>query len=243
MAGQNTGSFNKLVYCLFGLALILIVVGAVMVFLVPPSTIQLEIRGQNFTSDSVGLTSMFFGVLLILGNFKHLIALATKSHEKQRSEGLLTIDDVRVTQNKEAMICTLDFIVSNKGNSQVVISAVELEVEDTARAEMLKARFLPTGSYDVDISELDSKGQRATCNVSQEVSPGRSDRFQVNLSASNLGSGTFGVWLLNLKCMTNFGDVTWQEPVECWLPFQEGSSLDEMKIFQSLEKGPKNLLP
>lgn len=150
--------------------------------------------------------------------------------------GNLRIIDVRVTQNKQERTCFVDFWVSNDGGSQVVITAVQLEVGDTARGELVKGPMKASGSYDLDISDLRKAKQIASCPISQEVEPGKSDRFRVILKAESLGTGVFAAWVLLPKLITNYGEIE-GKAVEVWLPFKELETFEELKQIEKMEKG------
>ena len=156
--------------------------------------------------------------------------------------GALTVDRVRVTQDepqktedyftdKKALV---DFWVTNRGGSQIVVTGVDFEVLETGRAEIVKGPMPSSATYDLDFTDVASAGQHAECATSQIILPGESDRFSVSLVA-RLGLGVFAAWRLKPVLKTNYGDVPAQT-VEVWLPFKDrDTSFEELMHFAAVE--------
>lgn len=165
----------------------------------------------------------------------------------RRAPGALRIVDVQVTQDPEPKRaedlkpakCLVDLFVSNDGGSQVIITAVELSVVDTARCELIKGRLESSQTYDLDLTPLRKVGDRATVPTSQVVDPGQSDRFTLRLVATGLGSGVFGLWILQPTLKTNFGEIA-GPTVEVWLPYRDpDATLEEMKGIEAMMQGAR----
>ncbi len=160
----------------------------------------------------------------------------------RKAPGKLRIVDIRVTQDPEPQTledlkpakCLVDFFVSNDGGSQVLVTAVELEVVDTARCELAKGLLESSQTYDLEITELRAAGQRAVCRTSQVIGAGESDRFTLGLVASGLGAGVYGLWLLRPTLRTNYGDVTGSQ-IRVWLPYEDPyATLEQMKAVEAM---------
>jgi hypothetical protein len=157
--------------------------------------------------------------------------------------GELTIDRVMVTQDQPRTHeqyftekkCVVDFWVTNRGGSQVVVLAVDFEVLETGRAELVKGPMPSSATYDLDLTDLTKTGQHAVCPTSQVIAPGESDRFSISLVA-RLGLGVFAAWKLRPTVQTNFGDLV-AAPVEVWLPFVDsGTSFEQLMGFAWMER-------
>lgn len=128
--------------------------------------------------------------------------------------GLLNVSAVYQHSPSDGRLCILDFRVSNKGASDLMINAVEFQVLESLRR-------MPLGSasysaiYDLDIGELKEYSSHAECQVAQILKPGEADRFGIVLSARDLQ--IFAGWRLATLFKTNF-DTAQGPEVEVWLP-------------------------
>ena len=162
---------------------------------------------------------------------------STESERRVRSStkspGRLVISDIRVMHDERTRTCLIDFRVSNQGCFELIINRINFVVSDTrtishssfsADSECFSLfgfkRFSKV--YGLDISELTEIGDRASCDVSQVVRPGESDRFAINLIARNLGTDLYRAWRLLPTLCTNFEEVNGSQ-VEVWLPRKMGS--------------------
>jgi hypothetical protein len=162
--------------------------------------------------------------------------------------GALTIDRVGVTQQQPRKHedyftekkCIVDFWVTNRGGSQVVVLGVDFEVLETGRAELVKGPMPSSATYDLDLTDITTAAQHAECATSQIIAPGESDRFSIALVA-RLGLGVFAAWRLRPTLKTNFGDVP-APPVEMWLPFVDGdTSFEELMRFARMERESRDV--
>ena len=154
----------------------------------------------------------------------------------RKAPGDLRIVEIAVTDDRKSKTCSVDFWVSNDGGSQVVITRASFEVLDTGRGELIRGPMRASGAYDLDLTELREVGQSASCLISHEINPGKSDRFKVNLKAERLGTGVFAAWVLRPTLVTNFEDVTGRE-IEVWLPFNTDEiTFDELKDLDRMER-------
>lgn len=156
-----------------------------------------------------------------------------------KAPGALRIVEIRVTHSPEpktfeeaersrASTC-VDFWVTNDGGSQVIITAVELDVVDTARQMLVKGAFQSSVTYDFDMTGVTAQGQHACCPISQIVEPGQSDRFTLRLVAPGLGAGVYAAWQLRPRLVTNYGEIEGDQ-FEAWLPYQHtGVSFGDLK--------------
>jgi hypothetical protein len=108
----------------------------------------------------------------------------------------------------------LDLRVSNLGNSDLLINAVEFTVlESVHQMPMGQAGY--SALYDLDISELEEFSSHAECRVAQILKPGEADRFGIVLSAPKCG--LYAGWRLAMTFKTNYGRVSGPD-VEIWVP-------------------------
>lgn len=140
----------------------------------------------------------------------------SKNDSGKRAEGKLQISAIIPQYNKTNGTCLLDFRVHNTGGSDVLINYVNFNVSDVGKIFYLGHKEF-SKIYDLDISLLKQKGDTIDYVVSQNIRPGKTDRFGIVLIARNIGIGVFRWWKLEPKLYTNFGEVL-GEPVEFWLP-------------------------
>jgi hypothetical protein len=132
-----------------------------------------------------------------------------------RAPGLLNISAIYQHPSSDNRSCILDIRVSNQGESDLMINAVEFEVmESIAKALLGQANF--SAQYDLDISKLAEFRARGECEVAQNLAPGEADRFAIVLSGPSLPPAAVG-WRFATSFKTNFGSVTGPE-IEVWLP-------------------------
>lgn len=136
--------------------------------------------------------------------------------EGKRAPGILEISHIEVLHDEEAYTATVDFRLSNKGGSTVIVNRVIFEVLDL-ETFLTEAFFRFSHTYDVDISDLESVGDKTECSVSQEIKPGEVDRFAIVLMATRMGRGPIRWWKLLPTLYTNFGAIT-GPPIDVWLP-------------------------
>ncbi|MGO9544662.1 MAG: hypothetical protein ACLPPF_07695 [Rhodomicrobium sp.] len=130
-----------------------------------------------------------------------------------RAPGLLNVSAVYPHPSADRRSCILDFRVSNQGESDLMINAVEFQVLETLLVVPLGGAAY-SAQYDLDVSKLKEYLSRAECQVAQILKPGEADRFAIVLTQT---SGLFAGWLLATLFQTNFGAVPGPE-VEVWLP-------------------------
>jgi hypothetical protein len=235
----------RLAWGLLGAGVLFGAMGVYLVFLGATGDSRFSLFGQEFQSGNAGVASIFIGAVLIVLSLRRILATFEKAiptQEGKRAAGELRVMDVQVRQQAapatpeefEPAECQVDFLLSNHGGSQVVISGVDFHVVDTARCELVKGRLESSATYDLDLTELRRPGQVASVPTAQEVEPGRADRFTVRMVA-RMGSGVFGAWRLRPVLRTNFGEVTARE-IEVWLPHPEPeTSFAELKRFAAEE--------
>lgn len=239
MQDEKHRILERIALASFVTGILLALIGAYLVYLGATGDTTIELMGQELNTTNVGVASIFIAAVLIIFNLRRIMASFDKDvvpSSGKRAPGELRISKVSVTQNKQEKACFVDFWVSNDGGSQVTITDVQLEVVDTARAELVKGPMKASGSYDLDISDLRRAKEIASCPISQEVKPGKSDRFRVILKAESLGTGVFAAWVLLPKLITNYGEV-YGKAVEVWLPFKELDTFEELKEIEAMERG------
>jgi hypothetical protein len=145
------------------------------------------------------------------------IAGTGKTDISTRGTGVLNFSAVYQHAAADGRSCILDFRVSNQGQSDLLINAIEFQVlESLIRIPLGGANY--SALYDLDISDLKEFSTRADCQVAQILKPGEADRFGIVLSAPSLH--VFAGWRFATLFKTNFG--TTQGPqVEVWLPHPE----------------------
>ena len=214
---------SRIALTTFVVGLLLAVLGVGLVYLGASGDTEFSFFGQNFKSTNVGIAAIFLGAALIVLNIRRTLTSLDRTVQTEaalqngiKAEGKLRISDILVHQDEEAKTCLLDFRVHNTGGSDVLINRLVFEVLDV--------ETIPTWgfmefskTYDLDISQLERKGDTIECVISQRVGPGETDRFGIILIAREMGTGVFRQWRLRPTLCTNFGTVS-GKPVEVWLP-------------------------
>jgi hypothetical protein len=234
MTDERHRILERIAVASFVTGILLALLGVYLVYLGATGEATIELLGQKINTTNVGIGAIFIAAVLIIFNLRRILTSFDKAGAQsagKQAPGALKITELRAEQNRENKTCSVDFWVSNEGGSQVVITGVDFEVVDTARAEVVKGPMKASGEYNLDITELRETGQVASCPISQEVKPGESDRFTVILKAEELGTGIFAAWVLRPKLITNYGEVE-AETVELWLPYNEGTTLEELKAIE-----------
>jgi hypothetical protein len=128
--------------------------------------------------------------------------------------GKLVISEIFTNWLADGTACAIDFRVSNQGDSEIMINAVEFKVvESIHRQPMGHSDF--SAVYDLDMSGLSEYASRKECQVAQRLSPGEVDRFGVVLS---IGSPAWpGGWRLKTSLRSSVGTLFAGE-IEVWLP-------------------------
>ena len=111
------------------------------------------------------------------------------------------ISDIQVARDASDR-WRVDFRVSNRGGSTLLLDRAAFEVQDAALKEPLMSHLEPSAVYELNISTLHAAGQVAEVPVAQAIEPGGVDRFVVVLIAA--GYGSF-VWRLKPKLLSNHG--------------------------------------
>jgi hypothetical protein len=152
-----------------------------------------------------------------------------KCNNSQPALGRLIVDQVTTQYIDKA--ATIDFRVTNRGGSDVMINKIVLEVEECFIQALLgHAEF--SHIYDCNLSKLRCFGDIGHVDTAQMLHPGESDRFGIRVSAPDIGP-VICAWKLGLNLKTNFGLVEGGS-VEIWLP-------DKPKFVRDLEE--KNINP
>jgi len=240
-------TLGRIAFAVLAVGVILAGMGAYLVYLGATGDTRFSLFGQEFQSSNSGIAAMFIGAVLAVLSLRRTLDSFDRTiqlQEGKKARGDLRLTDVRVTQDRmpsgpgqaEPAKCVVDFWVSNEGGSQVTITAVEFEVVDTARGELIKGAMPASATYDLDLTEVRESGGRVRCPVSQVVEPGTSDRFTVRLAAPGLGSGVFAAWKLTPVLVTNYGSVR-GSAIEVWLPFREGdASFETLKYVERMSR-------
>lgn len=140
-----------------------------------------------------------------------------QSAASARVPGLLNVSEVYQRSPADNLSCILDFRVSNPGDSDLMINAVEFHVlESLFKMPLGQASY--SAQYDLDISGLKEYGSSAACELAQILKPGEADRFAIVVSAPSLK--LFAGWRLATRFKTNFGVISGPE-IEIWLPRPE----------------------
>lgn len=251
MIDKSRHLLERIAIASFFVGVVLAAMGVYLVYIGASGDTEFSYFGQKFRSTNAGIAAIFIGAVLIVLNVRRILTSFDKTIPPQsgkKAPGDLRISDIRVTQDEpphgpedlRPTKCLVDFWVSNDGGSQVIITAVDFEVIETARAELVKGPMEPSETYNLDITDLREAGQQAHCPISQVIEPGESDRFTISLIAK-LGLGVFAVWRLLPKLITNYGPIP-GKIIEVWLPFPDSvyTSLEEMKQMEALEKKQGN---
>jgi hypothetical protein len=219
---------------LFGLA------GVVLVYLGATGETEFALFGQTFESTNAGVGALFISAVLVillirrtLGSMDKMVLLSYRDREGIKAPGKLEISDVQLIENKEEKTCTVDFRVSNKGGTDVIINGARFVAIDVVEVHT-KGFMEFSKTYDLDISHVRHPGEVAVCPLSQVVKPGEADRIGIVLIGTKLGTGVFRTWRFSPTLSTNFGDIRGPE-VDIHLPYQLNSILG-MKEMEARER-------
>jgi hypothetical protein len=151
-------------------------------------------------------TTAYPDTLLIMWNRKHgefikeEMRRANGSVFAQRGPGVLNISGAFIQWSADGKACVLDLRVSNPGDSDLLINAIEFTVlESIHQMPMGQAGY--SALYDLDISGLEEFSSTAECQVAQILKPGEADRFGIILSAPTRGLAAG--WRLTTAFKTN----------------------------------------
>lgn len=247
MLDKSRRILERIAIASFIVGVVLAAMGVYLVYLGASGDTEFSFFGQKLRSTNAGIAAIFIGAALIVLNVRRTLTSFDKTIPPQsgkKAPGDLRITDIRVTQDEPPRStkdlhptkCLVDFWVSNDGGSQVIITAVDFEVIETARAELVKGPMESSETYNVDITDLREAGQHAHCPISQVIEPGESDRFTTRLIAAGLGLGVFAVWRLLPTLITNYGPIP-GKIIVVWLPFPDpDTSLEDMKQIETMGK-------
>ncbi len=167
---------------------------------------------------------------------------ATRQSEV-KSPGSLEILDIQVQQtlgseaikDPEKNKCLIDFRVSNKGGTTVLVNKVQFKVLDIVTMR-IKGYLDFSKVYDLDISALNSIDDIASVSVSQEIKGGEVDRFGIALVAKNMPHGVERGWRLQPTLFTKYGEVA-GNTIEVWFPYEKQS--DDPEYFAKAKQWEK----
>jgi hypothetical protein len=138
-----------------------------------------------------------------------------KFGNNSRLPARLSIDAIFSHPSADNKACVLDIRVSNPGESDLMINAVQFQVLETVQQALLGGAQY-SAVYDLNIGCMREYGSSEECQVAQILKPGEVDRFAIILS-DPAGGVSVGGWRFATLFKTNIGNVPGPE-IEVWLP-------------------------
>ncbi len=211
-------------YATLAVTILFTIVGIVLLITGAVGSTELTFEGVKLKTTQVGVVVLVLATVIFIFGYRRVISSLDKTIPADagtdtKMDGQLKISDIVVTQRVEDQSVSLDFRVHNEGNSEVLINRAVFEALSVGEVEVF-AELKTSATYgDLDISQLEQKGDRIEYTMAQVVEPHKADRFTIIIVARKLGSGKLRQWKLSPTLCTNYGDIT-GKPIEFWLPFR-----------------------